>query len=143
MGAPRCDDEEDAMDLGLAGKHAIVTGGSLGIGKAIARELAREGADVVIAARSKAPLEAAAAELAAETRRRVIAIPADVTSREQVETMVEQAAAQLGGLHILVNSGSPPGARPRPRVRSRAWWTKICCTTSTSSTSARCAARGR
>ena len=68
------------MDLGLAGKNAIVTGGSLGIGKAIARELAREGANVVIAARSKAPLEAAAAELSAETRHRVIPIPADVTS---------------------------------------------------------------
>src|SRR5499425_3846971 len=100
------------MDHGLAGKNAVVRGGSLGIGKAIARELAREGANVVIAARSKAPLEAAAAELAAETRRRVIPIPADVTSREQVETMVEQAAAQLGGVHILVNSGSPPGGSP-------------------------------
>src|SRR5262247_477210 len=100
------------MDLGLAGKNAIVTGGSLGIGKAIARELAREGANVVIAARSKAPLEAAAVELTAETRRRVIPIPADVTSREQVETMVEQAVAQLGGVHILVNSGSPPGGSP-------------------------------
>src|SRR6185295_12872468 len=77
-----------AMDLGLEGKRAIVTGGSLGIGKAIARELAREGADVVIVARTKDTLEAAARELAA---------------------MVAQAAAQLGGLHILVNSGSAPG----------------------------------
>src|SRR5499426_2599294 len=100
------------MDLGLAGKNAIVTGGSLGIGKAIARELAREGANVVIAARSKAPLEAAAVELSAEARRRVLPIPADVTSREQVEAMVEQAATQLGGVHILVNSGSPPGGSP-------------------------------
>jgi len=61
-----------------------VTGGSLGIGKAIARELAREGANVVIAARSKGPLEAAAAELSEETRRRVVPIVADVTSRPQV-----------------------------------------------------------
>ncbi len=97
------------MDLGLEGKRAIVTGGSLGIGKAIARELAREGADVAIVARTKETLEAAARELEAETRRRVIPLVADVTSRAQVDTMVAQAAAQLGGLHILVNSGSPPG----------------------------------
>jgi NAD(P)-dependent dehydrogenase (short-subunit alcohol dehydrogenase family) len=97
------------MDLGLKGKHAIVTGGSQGIGKAIARELAREGVDVAIVSRSKERLEATAKELAAETKGRVIALAADVTSREQVEAMVAQAAKQLGGLHILVNSGSSPG----------------------------------
>jgi len=97
------------MDLGLRGKHAIVTGGSLGIGKAIARELAREGADVAIVARTKAQLEATARELATETGRRVLPLAADVTSRAQVDAMVAQAASQLGGLHILVNSGSPPG----------------------------------
>src|SRR3989454_10048040 len=97
------------MDLGLRGKHAIVTGGSLGIGKAIARELAREGADVAIVARTKEQLEATARELAAETGRRVIPLAADVTSRAQVDAVGAQAASQLGGLHILVNSGSPPG----------------------------------
>ena len=97
------------MDLGLQGKHAIVTGGSRGIGKAIARELAREGVDVAIVARNKEDLEAAARELAHETNRRVIALPADVTSKEQVERMVAKAAQQLGGLHIPVNSGSAPG----------------------------------
>jgi NAD(P)-dependent dehydrogenase (short-subunit alcohol dehydrogenase family) len=97
------------MDLGLQGKRAVVTGGSLGIGKAIARELAREGVDVAIVARTKDQLEAAAKELAGETGRRVVPLAADVTSRAQVEAMVEQAAAQLGGVHILVNSGSPPG----------------------------------
>ena len=50
------------MDLGLQGKHAIVTGGSRGIGKAIARELAREGVDVAIVARNKEALEATARE---------------------------------------------------------------------------------
>src|SRR5215475_7494151 len=100
------------MDLGLTGKKAIVTGGSLGIGKAIARELAREGADVAIVSRTKDVLEAAAGEIAKETGRRVIPIPADVSSRAQVDGMVAQAAAQLGGLHILVNSGSPPGGSP-------------------------------
>src|SRR6266446_1875223 len=97
------------MDLGLQGKRAIVTGGSLGIGKAIARELAREGADVAIVARTKDQLEAAAKELAAETKRRVIPLACDVSNRAQVDAMVAEAATQLGGIHILVNSGSAPG----------------------------------
>ncbi len=97
------------MDLGLHGKRAIVVGGSLGIGKAIARELAREEVDVAIVARTKAQLETTAGELAAQTGRRILPLVADVTNKEQVDGMVAQAAAQLGGLHILVNSGSPPG----------------------------------
>ena len=97
------------MDLGLNGKRAIVTGGSLGIGKAIARELAREGVDVAIVARNAERLEAAAQELARETGRRILPIAADVTSKAQVEAMVARAAGELGGLHILVNSGSAPG----------------------------------
>ncbi len=100
------------MDLGLSGRNAIVTGGSLGIGKAIALELAREGANVAVVARTKGPLEAAAQEIASATGRRVIALAADVTSTAQVDAMVAQAAAQLGGVHILVNSGSPPGGSP-------------------------------
>ena len=100
------------MDLGLRGKSAVVTGGSLGIGKAIARELAREGVSVGIVARRKDPLEATARELSAETGGRVIALAADVTSRAQVDAMIDYAADQLGGLHILVNSGSSPGGSP-------------------------------
>src|SRR5215831_825754 len=97
------------MDFGLQGKRALVTGGSLGIGKAIALELAREGVDVAVVARSKDQLEATARELEAETGRRVVPLVADVTSKEQVDRAVAQAAERLGGLHILVNSGSPPG----------------------------------
>lgn len=97
------------MDLGLRGKGAIVTGGSRGIGKAIARELAREGVDVAIVARSPDELAAAARELEAETGRRIVPLVADVTSKEQVDAMVAAAADRLGGLHILVNSGSLPG----------------------------------
>src|SRR5947207_12464335 len=97
------------MDLGLHDKHAIVTGGSRGIGKAIARELAREGADVAIVARNKADLEATARELAAATNRRTVPLATDVTSKDQVDRMVADAAQQLGGVHILVNSGSAPG----------------------------------
>jgi NAD(P)-dependent dehydrogenase (short-subunit alcohol dehydrogenase family) len=97
------------MDLGLQGKHAIVTGGSQGIGKAIARELARERVDVAIVARNKDALEATARKLSAETNRRILPLAADVTSKEQVDRMVTEAAQTLGGLHILVNSGSSPG----------------------------------
>src|ERR1700709_2056997 len=97
------------MDLGLQGKHAIVTGGSRGIGKAIARELAREGVDVAIVARNKETLEATARELAAAPNRRILPPPAGVTSKDQVDHMVAEAARELGGLHILVNSGSSPG----------------------------------
>jgi NAD(P)-dependent dehydrogenase (short-subunit alcohol dehydrogenase family) len=97
------------MELGLRGKHAIVAGGGRGIGKAIARELAREGVDVAIVSRSREQLEQTAQELADETRHRVIPLVADVTSKEQVDGMVAQAAERLGGLHILVNSASYPG----------------------------------
>jgi NAD(P)-dependent dehydrogenase (short-subunit alcohol dehydrogenase family) len=97
------------MDLGLHGKHAIVAGGGRGIGKAIARELAREGVDVAIVSRSLEQLKQTAQELENETGRRVIPLVADVTSREQVDRVVAQAAEQLGGLHILVNSASHPG----------------------------------
>src|SRR5258707_1620231 len=100
------------MDLRLQRKHAIVTGGSRGIGKAIAWELAREGADVAIVARNKGDLEATARELAAATNWRIVPLAADVTSKEQVDRMVAEAAEQLGGLHILVNSGSAPGGSP-------------------------------
>ena len=102
------------MDLGLHAKHAIVTGGSRGIGKAIARELAREGVDVAIVARNKADLDAAARQLAAETNRRILPLVADVTNKDQVDRMVAEAAQQLGGLHILVNSGSAPGGSASP-----------------------------
>jgi NAD(P)-dependent dehydrogenase (short-subunit alcohol dehydrogenase family) len=98
------------MDLGLAGKTALVTGASIGIGKAIARGLAQEGVDVAICARRTEPLEAAAAEIARETNRKVVPIPADLTKPEDAENFVRQAHAALGRIDILVNNaGSAPG----------------------------------
>ena len=99
------------MELGLQGKHAIVTGGSRGIGKAIARELAREGVDVAIVARNKGDLEATARELAAETNRRIVPLAADVTSTEQVDRMVAEAA--VTGFLTRRYAGVITGSTPR------------------------------
>ena len=97
------------MDLELNGKRAIVTGGSVGIGKSTARELAREGVDVVICARRQGILEATAQELESETGRRIVPIVADTTSAESVDAMVQRAVDELGGIDILVNNAAAPG----------------------------------
>ncbi|MBV9578352.1 MAG: SDR family NAD(P)-dependent oxidoreductase [Chloroflexi bacterium] len=105
------------MDLELAGKTAIVTGGSRGIGKAIARELAGEGVDVAVVARAADDLRATAAELAEATGRRIVPIVADTGDDAAVKTMVEQAAAELGHLDILVNCAAAAGGQgPVPRL---------------------------
>jgi NAD(P)-dependent dehydrogenase (short-subunit alcohol dehydrogenase family) len=97
------------MDLRLLGKRALVTGGNRGIGKAIARQLAREGVDVAIAARDRTALDASAAEIAKETGRRIVAVRIDTGSKESVDSAVAEAAEALGGLDILVNAAAVPG----------------------------------
>jgi len=98
------------MDLQLKGKTALVTGGSEGIGKGIARALAREGVDVAVCARRKDKLDQAAAEIAKETGRKVVAIPADLTKEADAKNFVEQGHRALGRVDIMVNNaGSAPG----------------------------------
>jgi len=105
------------MDLELRGKTAIVTGGSRGIGKAVARELAREGVTVAVAARNQSDLEATARELTAETGSGVIAVACDTGSNDSVKAMVDQAIAGLGRVDILVNCAAQPGGQaPPPRL---------------------------
>lgn len=105
------------MDLQLTGKRAIVTGGSRGIGKAIAFALAREDADVAIVARDEAALAQSAAEIASATGRKVIPIAADTGSDDSVAAMVRRAVEALGGVDILVNSAAKPGGQgPVPKL---------------------------
>jgi NAD(P)-dependent dehydrogenase (short-subunit alcohol dehydrogenase family) len=96
------------MDLELTGRRAVVTGGSRGIGKAIARALAAEGCDVGLVARDAVVMEATAAELADESGRRVVALPADTGVDAAVEAMAARALAVLGGVDILVNAAATP-----------------------------------
>jgi 3-oxoacyl-[acyl-carrier protein] reductase len=107
---PDDEPEEALVDLQLKGKTALVTGASEGIGKGIALVLAREGVDVAICARRKDPLDATAAQIAKETGRKIIAIPADLTKDADSRNFVEQGHRALGRVDIMVNNaGSAPG----------------------------------
>jgi len=86
-----------------SGKVVIVTGGSSGFGRSLAAAFAQAGADVVISARSLDALEAAAEQLR-QYGTQVLAIPADVTQTDQVESLVEQAVRHFGRLDVLVNN---------------------------------------
>jgi 3-oxoacyl-[acyl-carrier protein] reductase len=97
------------MDLGLAGRVALVGGASRGLGRAAAERLAGEGAHVVLSARSAGPLEQAAAAIRAATGGTVHAAPADFTRPEDCERAVASAVEAFGRLDVLVTSmGGPP-----------------------------------
>jgi NAD(P)-dependent dehydrogenase (short-subunit alcohol dehydrogenase family) len=99
------------VDLELTGRRAVVTGGSSGIGLAVARSLAAEGVDLALVARGVEALERAAEQVAAESGRRAIAVPADTGDDDAVAAMVEAVVAQLGGVDILVNAAATPATR--------------------------------
>ena len=97
------------MDLALNDKVAVVTGGSLGIGKAIARELAMEGARAVICARRPDLLQNAASQLEQETGSEVLAVPTDTTQPDQVANLFGTAMSHFGRIDILVNNAAVVG----------------------------------
>jgi 3-oxoacyl-[acyl-carrier protein] reductase len=97
------------MDLGLAGKVALVGGASRGLGRATAERLAAEGARVMMSSRAIGTLGHAAAEIHAATGAEVRTVAADVTRAADCERMVAAAVEAFGGLDILVtNMGGPP-----------------------------------
>jgi len=97
------------MDLGLAGKVAVVGGASQGIGRAIAMELAREGCRVAMAARRRGPLEAAAQEIAAATGTPTLPVPCDLSRLADIQRLVAETVSAFGRLDIVVaNAGGPP-----------------------------------
>jgi NAD(P)-dependent dehydrogenase (short-subunit alcohol dehydrogenase family) len=107
------------VNLDLDGKRAIVTGGSRGIGLAVGRALATEGARVALVARGSAALDEAARALAPLGTRttalatrdpRVIAVPADTGSDDSVAAMISRVVDEFGGVDILVNAAATPNA---------------------------------
>lgn len=92
------------MDMGLKNKVAVVTGGSVGIGLAVAEGLAREGAHIVMVARDKERLESAARQLAETHGVRCLPVSADVATAEGVESVVRQIDEAFGGADILINN---------------------------------------
>jgi len=106
------------MDLGIAGRKAIVNGGSAGIGKSSALALAREGAEVFVSARGEERLRAACEEIARETSARITPVAADHSTREGRE----QILAACPDPDILVGTCAPPPMTPDFRAISEAQW---------------------
>lgn len=98
------------MDLELGGKVAIITGGSRGIGLAIGRALAAEGAKVALVARSKTALDAAVAQVGGQTK----GLVCDTTDDVAVKRMVADVVAAFGRVDILVNCAAKPSGQSRP-----------------------------
>jgi len=97
------------MDFGIRNRVALVTASSKGLGKAVALQLAQEGARVVICARTEDDLIRAKADIEYQTDREIKAVKLDVTNKDQVHEAVTSIAHEFGGIDILVcNAGGPP-----------------------------------
>lgn len=100
------------MDLGLKNKVALVAAGSRGLGRAVAEELAAEGASLVLCARDQKTLTETAAAIAEQSNAHVLAVPADVTVIDDIKRVVESGNERFGHIDILVtNAGGPPAGR--------------------------------
>lgn len=109
------------LDLGIAGKVAVITGGSAGIGFATARRLALEGAKVAICARDPDRLAEAARRLEEETGAPVLGAPADVRRPDEIDRLFDAVHARFGPVAILVNNAGTANANPFDRVDDEAW----------------------
>jgi 3-oxoacyl-[acyl-carrier protein] reductase len=113
------------MDLGMKGRVALVTGASRGLGLAIARELAREGARLAIVARGKEGLTDVARQLEQDFETEVFPFPGDVSHHEGMAVIVLAVASKLGGLDILVNNTGGPAEGRFEQLRDKDWQTSF------------------
>jgi len=105
----------------LTDRVAIVTGGGTGIGAATARLLAEHGADVVIAARTLADLEAVAGHIEGDTGRRILPVVTDVKQQDDVARMVERTMDEFGRIDILVNNAGGTRLGPLESLPLKGW----------------------
>ncbi|MCB8836548.1 SDR family NAD(P)-dependent oxidoreductase [Aurantimonas sp. VKM B-3413] len=113
------------MDLGLKNKVAVITGGSVGIGLAVAEGLAAEGADLVLVARGQDRVEAEAARIAETYGVTAMGVAADVATAAGVEAVVQAAEERFGGADILINNagtGSNETIMDAPDDKWQAYW---------------------
>lgn len=106
------------MDLQLTGKVAVITGGSLGIGRAIAEAFVAEGIKVAIVARRLPQLEEVAREISERTGGEVFPVAADVSSTQQVTEMMDKVAEHFGRIDILINGAAHPGGLVRSEIEN-------------------------
>jgi len=96
------------MDLGLQGKKAVVTAASRGFGRAVAEELAAEGADVLICSRTESDIEQVASEIRVSSSVNINSVAADISTARGCETVINTAREKMGGIDILIcNTGGP------------------------------------
>jgi NAD(P)-dependent dehydrogenase (short-subunit alcohol dehydrogenase family) len=105
----------------LTGRVAIVTGGSKGLGKAMARGFAEAGADVVISSRHESELKSAAAEIAQGTKSKVVHFVADMTRREDVRRLADSALKAMGKVDILVNNAGSNKPQAIDKITDETW----------------------
>ncbi|MFB1064565.1 SDR family oxidoreductase [Natrinema sp. H-ect4] len=110
------------MDLQLDGDAALVTASSSGLGKASAKALAREGANVVLNGRDEDRLEAAREEISAVADGRVVAQPGDLTDPDDISALVSRTVDEFGGIDHLVTSAGGPASGPFLETTDEDWY---------------------
>lgn len=110
------------MDLEIAGNTALTTASSSGLGKASARALAREGADVVVNGRDEDRLDAAVSDIESVAAGEVVGQPGDLTDPDDVEQLVSRTVDEFGGIDHLVTSAGGPPSGPFLETTDRDWY---------------------
>ena len=113
------------MDLGLRGKVALVAAASKGLGRAVAEELATEGARVIICARGRDALDDARKEISAKTKAEVHAVAADVSTLEGIKLVADEALKRFGQVDILVNNAGGPPSGPFEKHDWATWQSAV------------------